>query len=290
LVVIATPRAPVCHAPASAVLQFPGLTLQVQADDGQCLTGNFRDILGQFVVSHGSPNVTLNVRSGAYTVRDRTGTSLSATAMELDEPGVTLADAALQTYIGCCADYLLLHAAGLERDGRVVLLAAPSTHGKTTLTLALLASGWRFLSDEIVPVRLDDCRAAPFPRATHIRHPSLDSIEQQGFGPALSQAVRLLHEDRQRVLGIPVHQVPVACRLDVAAVVFPTYTPGVQATPVRIAPALAASRLLEQALNGGTLGRQAFASAIALARRVPSYRLSVDTLGKAVTVVEALTP
>src|SRR5262249_54894887 len=49
----------------------------------------------------------------------------------------------------------VLHAAALERDGRAFVLAGPSGAGKTTLSLALLARGWRLVTEEIVHVAAD---------------------------------------------------------------------------------------------------------------------------------------
>lgn len=45
--------------------------------------------------------------------------------------------------------YLLIHAAVLERDGRALVLPAPPGSGKSTLCAALAQQGWRLLSDEL---------------------------------------------------------------------------------------------------------------------------------------------
>jgi HprK-related kinase A len=45
--------------------------------------------------------------------------------------------------------YLMLHAAVLEKNGRAVVLPGDPGAGKSTLTAALMLSGWRLLSDEI---------------------------------------------------------------------------------------------------------------------------------------------
>src|SRR4029450_8545706 len=42
---------------------------------------------------------------------------------------------------------MILHAAVLERDGRGLILPAPSSSGKSTLCAALSWRGWRLLSD-----------------------------------------------------------------------------------------------------------------------------------------------
>jgi hypothetical protein len=46
----------------------------------------------------------------------------------------------------------LLHAATLEKDGRAYVFAGPSGAGKTTLTLGLMARGWRLVTEEMTLV------------------------------------------------------------------------------------------------------------------------------------------
>ena len=53
---------------------------------------------------------------------------------------------------GHAHQYLMLHAAALERNGRAVILPGDPGAGKSTLTAALMLSGWRLLSDEITLV------------------------------------------------------------------------------------------------------------------------------------------
>jgi hypothetical protein len=45
--------------------------------------------------------------------------------------------------------HFLAHAGAVARDGRGVVLAGDSGHGKTTLVLELARRGWDFLSDEV---------------------------------------------------------------------------------------------------------------------------------------------
>lgn len=54
----------------------------------------------------------------------------------------------------CATDQrlLVLHAAGVSRAGRGLLLIGSGGAGKTTLAAALNASGWELLSDDVIPV------------------------------------------------------------------------------------------------------------------------------------------
>ena len=48
----------------------------------------------------------------------------------------------------------MLHAAGLVADnGDAYVVLGPTGHGKSTLALAAVASGWRLLSDDLVVIR-----------------------------------------------------------------------------------------------------------------------------------------
>jgi hypothetical protein len=59
---------------------------------------------------------------------------------------------------------LLLHAAGVARPGAgAALLVGSEDAGKSTMACVLAANGWRYLSDEMVPVG-PDARAVAFPK------------------------------------------------------------------------------------------------------------------------------
>jgi len=48
-----------------------------------------------------------------------------------------------------CHQYLVIHAAVVEKDGHAMILPAPPGSGKSTLCAGLVARGWRLLSDEL---------------------------------------------------------------------------------------------------------------------------------------------
>ncbi len=66
--------------------------------------------------------------------------------------------------------HFLFHAAAVATPvGRGVILAGGAGLGKTTLTLALLARGFRFFSDDVAAVGRTDSRVYPFPRRLGLR-------------------------------------------------------------------------------------------------------------------------
>ena len=75
-----------------------------------------------------------------------------------DAPDEAVARTVAELVEAACATdqrLLVLHAAGVSRAGRGVLLIGPGGAGKTTLATALNASGWELLSDDVIPVTLE---------------------------------------------------------------------------------------------------------------------------------------
>jgi hypothetical protein len=75
------------------------------------------------------------------------------------------------------SSHYLHHAAALSYKDNGIILTADSGYGKTTLTLALVQQGFRFLSDEIAAIGRKDGMLYPFPRGLHIRKETLQLLD-----------------------------------------------------------------------------------------------------------------
>jgi hypothetical protein len=60
--------------------------------------------------------------------------------------------------------WVKLHAGVVDRAGQGVILPAPTESGKSTLTAGLLLRGYRYLSDEIAAIRVDDGHIDAYPK------------------------------------------------------------------------------------------------------------------------------
>jgi HprK-related kinase A len=78
---------------------------------------------------------------------------------------------------GYAHQYLTLHAAVLERNGRAVMLPGEPGAGKSTLTAALSLSGWRLLTDETALIDLDTGVLWPMARPVNLKNSSIDIIQ-----------------------------------------------------------------------------------------------------------------
>lgn len=83
--------------------------------------------------------------------------------------------------------YLVVHAAVVERGGRAALLPGVPGAGKSTLCAALVARGWRLLSDEMALLVPGTDTVVPIPRPVSLKNASIDIIRRHWpearFGP-----------------------------------------------------------------------------------------------------------
>jgi len=85
--------------------------------------------------------------------------------------------------------YLLLHAATVEKDGRVLIMTGESGAGKSTLAALLGERGWRLMGDEFALLDMASGDLLPFPRAVSLKNGAIAVMEAEvaaeRFGPRL---------------------------------------------------------------------------------------------------------
>jgi len=185
--------------------------------------------------------------------------------------------------------YLLLHAAVLEHRGRCVILPGDPGAGKSTLTAALMLSGWRLLSDELTVIDRDDGRIQPLARPVSLKNQSIDVI--RAFDP---QAVfgETAHDTHK---GTVAHLRPsresvgkLSCKGQPAHVVFPRWQVGAETRLSARAKADAFMHLANHAFNYSLLGRLGFDLCANLVDRCDCWDFSYSRLDEALPVFEEL--
>lgn len=86
--------------------------------------------------------------------------------------------------------YLVVHAAAIERNGKVAILPGAPGAGKSTLTAALVQRGWRLLSDELALIRPSDAQVVPLARPMNLKNRSIALMRDYAPDAIYSDEIR----------------------------------------------------------------------------------------------------
>ena len=189
-----------------------------------------------------------------------------------------------------CHQYLIVHAAVLERGGRALILPAPSGSGKSTLCAGLVfGGGWRLLSDELALIDPASGHVVPLPRPVSLKNASIDLIH--AFAPS-AQFGEAIHETvKGRVAHVrpPPEGVVRSGQLAKPGwVVLPRYVAGAPAQMQPLSKARAFMTLVDNAFNYNVHGRAGFAAFADVVDRSGCHEFSYSSLPEAVAAFDAL--
>lgn len=158
-----------------------------------------------------------------------------------------------------CHQYLMAHAAVIERNSFAAILPAPPGSGKSTLCAALVHRGWRLLSDEMTLIDPANCNILGLARPINLKNASIDIMRSFApdavFGPIVPDTKKgtVAH------LRAPSESVR---RVDETArprwIIFPKYQPDAPPVLSPMPRHSAFLQLAENAFNYAALGRQGF--------------------------------
>ena len=185
--------------------------------------------------------------------------------------------------------YLIVHAAALERGGRVLLMPAPPGSGKSTLCAALANRGWRLLSDELALVRPADGEVVGLARPVSLKNESIGVIRE--FVPEARFSVPATDTQKGTVcLMAPPPQAvaEVARSAPPAWVVEPRFRRGAPAALVPRPRGETCVELARNAFNYSLLGVQGFQTLAGVVERCRCFRFEYGDLDQAVEVFATL--
>ncbi len=185
--------------------------------------------------------------------------------------------------------YLVIHAAAVQKGDTTCLLPAVSGSGKSTLTAALVSRGWRLLSDELAVLRLGDGNILPLARPISLKNESIDVIRafapDQVFGPLIKATPK----------GLMTHMKPPSesvRRMDDPAkpthIIFPSYSAGTRAALSALEKSRAFFRAADCSTNYAILGRDGFDTLADCVDACDCYEFSYSSLDDAIRVFDDL--
>lgn len=185
--------------------------------------------------------------------------------------------------------FLIYHAAVLEKNGRAVMLPAPPGSGKSTLTAALASRGWRLLSDELALFNPLTGQVHGMARPVNLKNAAIGLIQR--FAPdavmtapvpdTLKGTLALMRPSPESVARVWETAQP-------AWIITPRY---VADSPAQLQPMAKAHMLLllaEQAFNYDIHGRAGFTVTADLVDRCHCFEFVYASLDDAIQTFDAL--
>lgn len=188
-----------------------------------------------------------------------------------------------------CHQYLILHAAVLERHGRALVLPAPSGSGKSTLCAALTFAGWRLLSDELALISPGSGQIVPNPRPVSLKNESIEVIRR--FAPHVKFGSRV----EETVKGVVAHFAAPTASVAAAEIpvlpgwiVLPRYVSGSSATLEPLERARAFIALVENAFNYDVFGAEGFELLGSVVDRSQAFAFEYSNIQEAVQLFDRM--
>lgn len=185
--------------------------------------------------------------------------------------------------------YLLIHAAVVERGGRAMILPAPPGSGKSTLCAALVYRGWRLLSDEVALIPFDGSGLRALARPISLKNESINVIARFVPGATLNT---LAHNTSKgtvtHLLAPPDHVARMNETAPPAWVVFPRWQAGAAAQLTPRDRADTVVELAKNSFNYGVLGKRGFDTMSDLVAACACHDFVYGDLNDAMAVFDAL--
>jgi len=185
--------------------------------------------------------------------------------------------------------YLILHSAVVEKNGQGLILPGVPGSGKSTLCAAMVHSGWRLLSDEMVLLSVADGMIYPVPRPVSLKNQSVQIIKaftQEAFWGDLIAGTAKGDIEHMRA--------PKNSLLDISTavhakwLVFPHYQLEAKSTVAPLSKGKASMSLIENAFNFNILGYKGFELISGLVDPLKCYDFTYSNLDQALEGIDQI--
>lgn len=185
--------------------------------------------------------------------------------------------------------FIIIHAAVIEKNGFAALLPGQPGAGKSTLCAGLVSRGWRLLSDELTLISPYDKCVVPVPRPVSLKNESIDVIQEFAPDALIGPVVRDTNKGTVAHMKSPAESVKQANIPAIPAwIVFPRYKSNAPVTLMQRAKGRSFMELAEQSFNYNILGADGFKLLKHTIDNCSCYNFTYGHLNEAIDAFDSL--
>lgn len=181
---------------------------------------------------------------------------------------------------GAPSSDLIFHAAGLSLDGNGLILCGKSGSGKSTLTAWLTASGFQYLSDEVISLPLNGGEMRGFCRSIVLKRGSAE-IWKRWCEQDDAQGFQKMDDGGVWITPTFLNPNAVCDTATPRLLVFPTYTKNASLQSLRLSPATSLFQWMQMLVNARNLPEHGMKTVKQLVMSIPAYRLIYSDIQQA---------
>jgi hypothetical protein len=247
----------------------PDLLESVDIHFAHCLGGN-ENLVGEYQVKSAAESKFNILRDGEEYQSDLT---MERVLFNLMQDGLTKLNGAAETN-------MIFHAAGLALDDRGLWLCGRSGSGKTTLTAWLTASGFQYLSDEVLAYPPAGGEARGFCRSLVLKKGS-SAVWERWLEKDDSNAVLKMEDGSAWIPPTVLNPAAVRERAEPGLVIFPTYKEKSEFEIEKLTMAGTVFHLMQSLVNARNFSDHGMGGVKTLAQKVSAYKLTYSDIDQA---------
>lgn len=187
------------------------------------------------------------------------------------------------------SQFLIIHAATIEKSGRAAIMPGVPGSGKSTLTAGLVNRGWRLLSDELTLISLSDGRIIGLARPISLKNESIEVIREFVPTATMSRVACDTVKGRVALLKAPAESI---ARVDDPArpawIIFPRYVNGSPSILERKPKAATLIQIAKNSFNYNIYGSRGFTVLADIVDACACHAFTYADLNDAVKVFDLL--
>jgi len=185
--------------------------------------------------------------------------------------------------------YLIIHAAVIEKDNISVILPAPPGSGKSTLCAALVNRGWRLLSDELTLVSVADGLIYPLARPINLKNDSIDIIKKFAPSSYFSPSFFDTHKGTVALMKPPLISIEkIKIPAQPSFIIFPTYSHSSNTILNPLSPTVTFKDMIGNSFNYDVLSLEGFHTMSKLINSTKHFTLQYSSLNEAIELFNSL--